>query len=306
MMQTKTLRIGDNLQEEISYNSHFIPLAVCIDNFNDYFRREWGCHWHDEFEFGIVRKGAVEFTIYDGQEHFAKELRQGDGIFIGSGCLHSARGIEPDTVIAEFVLPTNFFDINIFENMFRHNVRPMMESGITNIVLDAADTNDQPLLSGIEELCSITEQEAWHELHFVETACKVWRLLLVRALQEEKVNTACVNKVQEQRVKKILSYIHAHFGKHISIDDMAKSAAVSRTECFRCFQAVLGKSPVAYLTEYRLSMATTMLADSERTLADISDSCGFNSPSYFGRLFREQCGTTPKKYRERLRRETGA
>ena len=297
-MQFKTLQIGNDLKEHISYSNHLIPLTICIDNFNDYFQREWRCHWHDEFEFGIVLKGAAEFTIYEAQQNFSKELRQGDGIFIGSGSLHSAKGIEPDTVIAEFVLPINFFDFSIFENMFRQNIRPMIESGVASIVLSSADPNDQPLLSGIQEICSITDQEIGYELHFIEMVCKVWRFLMVRASQVKIEQSSLINKVQEQRVKEILSFIHAHYSEHISVDDMARFATISRTECFRCFQAILGKSPIEYLTRYRLSMATTMLVNSERTLSDISYLCGFNSPSYFGKLFREQCGLSPKKYRE--------
>lgn len=300
-MQFKTLQIADDLREQITYSDLLVPLVVCVDNFDDYFRREWGCHWHDEFEFGVVQKGTVEFTVYNEQEQSVKELRQGDGIFIGSGCLHSAKALETDTVIAELALPINFFDINIFENMFHQNVRPMIESGITSIAFSASDKDDQPLLSAMRELCSIRERESWYELHIVELVCRIWRLLMIRALWEERSDVSAVNKDPERRVKKILSYIHAHFSEHISVDDMARYAAISRTECFRCFKAVLGKSPVEYLTEYRLSMATTMLTNSERTLADISYSCGFNSAGYFGKLFREQCGMTPKKLREQAR-----
>ena len=46
-MQFKELQLGADLQERITYNNNLIPLAVCIDNFDDYFRREWECHWHD-------------------------------------------------------------------------------------------------------------------------------------------------------------------------------------------------------------------------------------------------------------------
>ena len=144
----------------------------------------------------------------------------------------------------------------------------------------------------------INKNETGYELHLIESACKIWRFLIERASLEKKAKISSANKVQEQRVKAVLSFIHAHYGEHICIDDMAKASAISRTECFRCFQTVLGKSPVEYLTEYRLSMATTMLVNSERTLSEISNLCGFNSPSYFGKLFRKRCGLSPKKYRK--------
>ena len=249
----------------------------------------------------MIQKGTAEFTIYDAQETITKTLHQGDGVFIGSGCLHSVKAIEPNTIIAGFVLPINFFDVSIFENIFRQNIQPMIESGITNIFLRAGSSDDRLLLSGIQELCTINKNETGYELHLIEAACKIWRFLIERASLERKAEISFANKIQEQRVKAVLSFIHAHFGEHICIDDMAKAAAISRTECFRCFQTILGKSPVEYLTEYRLSMATSMLANSERTLSDISYLCGFNSPSYFGKLFRERCGLSPKKYREQTR-----
>ena len=297
-MQFKKLQIGADLQECISYNNDLIPLAVCVDNLDEYFQREWECHWHDEFEFGIIQKGSAEFTIYDSQETVAKTLHQGDGIFIGSGCLHSVKAMEPDTVIAGFVLPINFFDVGIFENIFWQNIQPMIEAGINHIFLSADVSADRLLLSGIQELCMINKNETGYELHLMESACKIWHFLIERASLEKKAKISSANKVQEQRVKAVLSFIHAHYGEHICIDDMAKASAISRTECFRCFQTVLGKSPVEYLTEYRLSMATTMLVNSERTLSEISNLCGFNSPSYFGKLFRKRCGLSPKKYRK--------
>ena len=299
-MVLKTLQIAEDLQEHITYNDQLLPLSVCIDNFDDYFQREWQCHWHDEFEFGIVQRGCAEFTVYDGQNQTVKTLHRGDGIFIASGSLHSAKGIEPNTIIAEFVLPINFFDISIFETMFQQNVRPMIEAEIASLALHANIPDDQPLLSGIQELCSISEQETAYELHLIEAVCKVWRLLMIRAEHVGYQKQSNGNKIQEQRVKKILSFIHSNFGLHISIDDMAKAATISRTECFRCFQTILGKTPAEYLTEYRLSMATTMLANSDRTLSEISELCGFNSPSYFGKVFRERCGASPKKYREQV------
>lgn len=242
-MQFKTLQVADNLREHISYSNLLVPLVVSLDNFDEYFRKEWRCHWHDEFEFGVVQKGTAEFTVYNGQEQFVKKLQRGDGIFIASGCLHSARGLEADTIIAEFVLPLNFFDVSIFENVFHRNVRPMIEPGIISIALSAANEDDRPLLSGIQEICSLDEQESWYELHLGELVYRIWRLLMTRSLQEKSSNMSTVNKYAEQRVKKILSYIHTHFSEHISVDDMARYAAISRTECFRCFQAVLGKSP---------------------------------------------------------------
>ena len=296
-MKDKVLQISNNLQESLPYSSRFPALSICSDHFDDYFQREWGCHWHDEFEFAVIREGTAAFTVYDGQHHETAELGPGDGIFIASGFLHSAKGMKPHTVLDGFALPVNFFDISFFESMIHRELHPMIEAGIVSVTLRAAVPGDQALLSAIQEVCSISEHEVAYELHFIEAVCKVWRLLMIHV--EHEKGTAVVSS-QEQRTKEMLSFIHARFSERITIDDLAKAATISRSECFRCFQAILGKSPVEYLTEYRLSMAMTMLANSDRTLSEISQLCGFHSPSYFGKLFREQCGLSPKKYREQV------
>ncbi len=301
-MQFKTLHIGKDLRESFSYSNHSIPLSVCIDNFDDYFKMEWGCHWHDEIEFGIIQKGAVKFVIYNGKEQYPIELHKGDGIFINSGCLHSAKALVPDSVIAEFVLPVTLFS-KPFESNAYQIVNPVIDSDITNYVFRLTIPKDQQLLSSIQEVCSITDQEIGYELHFVEMACKIWRLLTARIMQDGKARPIVSNKIQEQRIKQLLSFIHAHYNEHISIEDMAKSALISRTECFRCFQTILGQSPMEYLIEYRLSMAMMLLTNTDRSISDISYSCGFNNPSYFGKLFKDKCGLSPKKYRDQNRKK---
>lgn len=301
-MRLKTLHIGKDLRESFSYSDHSIPLSVYIDNFDDYFQREWGCHWHDEIELGIIRKGEAEFTIYNGHEQFSKKLHNGDGIFINSGCLHSAKALVPNTVIAEFVLPITFFN-KPFENAICQITNPVIDPDVTTYFFRTASPKDQQLLSSIQEVCSITDQEIGYELHFVEMACKIWRLLTARILLDGKARPIVSNKIQEQRIKRLLSFIHAHYNEHISIEDMAKSALISRTECFRCFQTILGKSPVEYLIEYRLSIAMMFLTNTERSISDISYSCGFNNPSYFGKLFKDKCGLSPKNYRDQNRKK---
>ncbi len=304
-MKLKTLQIGTDLREYFQYSCNFAPLTVCIDNFDDYFHKEWSCHWHDDIEFGIVQKGIVQFIIFCGQEQFYKELHQGDGIFINSACLHSAKALVPDTVIAEFALPISFFQKH-FGNLAHQIVQPVIKSEVTDSIFKVQNVDDKTLLSSIQEICFISDKEIGYELHFIEMVCKIWRLLTIRILQNKQTEKfSTTNRVQEQRMKQLLSFIHTYYSEHISIDDIAKSAAISRTECFRCFQTILKKSPTKYLTEYRLSMATMLLVNTDRTLSDISSSCGFNSLSYFGKVFREQCGLSPNKYREYFSNRNG-
>ena len=55
-------------------------------------------------------------------------------------------------------------------------------------------------------------------------------------------------------------------------------------------------SPVSYLSDYRVRMAAKLLRTTGKTVIEVSEACGFSSPGYFGRVFKETLSTTPKAY----------
>lgn len=55
-----------------------------------------------------------------------------------------------------------------------------------------------------------------------------------------------------------------------------------------------------YVSEYQLSQAAQLLSDHNLSIAEISEQCGFQSQSYFGKIFREKYGFSPKNYQKNL------
>ena len=99
------------------------------------------------------------------------------------------------------------------------------------------------------------------------------------------------------RMQKFLQYISEHYGEDVSLDILAGSANVSKSECLRCFKASMQTTPYKYLTEYRLSKAADLLKNSDEPIGDIADSVGFRQISHFGKCFREKTGLSPREYR---------
>ncbi|OBW93363.1 helix-turn-helix domain-containing protein [Gallibacterium salpingitidis] len=305
-MQLKKLQIDENFKETIAYNDNAIPVSTCVSYFDEYFQRQWNYHWHEELEFAILLSGCVEYTIYDEtQKTTPITLLPGDGIFINSGRLHSAKALTTETIVADFILPITFFDAKPFQIFSKKLLSLVIESDTSFLFFEHQKQEDKIILSSIQELCEITEQENCFELHCIEMVCRIWRLITDKVLTSSTVQiTSSHKKLQLQRLKKMLSYIHSHYNHSFTIQDMLKYTGISRSECFRCFQNILNKTPIQYIREYRLSMAMMLLANTTRTLSDISFSCGFQTPSYFGKEFRKQYGSTPKTYREQLKSRT--
>lgn len=296
-MARKALNLASDLHEQITYDSNQIPMVICVDRFDDYSNREWTCHWHEEFEMLTVRQGSLECTFYQGVGNpTTLALKSGDAVFINSCVLHSVKAIEPNTTSAGFVLPMNFFDIRAIQSLGSKIMKPITESVGTHFVISCSDTKNEKLLDAISELCDVDSQKEWHELYCIEMMCRIWRLLANRIAESRAILQN--DDVNDSRMKEMLSYVHENFGQHLSVQDIAQSGKVSRTECFKLFQNILHKTPTEYLNEYRLSTAAMLLTHSQKSITDIALSCGFGDTSYFSKIFRKQYGVTPREYRK--------
>ena len=82
------------------------------------------------------------------------------------------------------------------------------------------------------------------------------------------------------------------------MQDIAASAGVSTRESARCFSRCIGVSPSEHLTQTRVRMAARELRETSSSIMEISEKCGFSSPGYFSKVFREITGQTPREYQK--------
>lgn len=86
----------------------------------------------------------------------------------------------------------------------------------------------------------------------------------------------------------------------VSVEEIAKACNVSPCYFRRLFKEYSGKSPLEYRMELRLNMAKEMLESGEWTLEYIAEALGFESTSYFCRIFKRKFGITAGEYRKGL------
>ncbi len=306
-MQYKTIITDENLLERIQYPSDALPVSFCQDYLDDFLNGEIGYHWHDDFEFGYVLQGEAECYIHQkqGKQEYTI-LRTGDGMFVNSRSLHKMRQTVPGTVMPNFVVSANFFALPPMREAWQRNLLPIIRSPIAGLYLMSDSEKDRALLHIIKKIQHLPSDETGYELYCIELLCRLWRQLLIRVLQtEQPIPTSKTERLQEERLRLMLSYIHAHYNENIAAEQTAQAAGISRSECFRCFRDVIGMSPSAYLCQYRLSQAARLLSNTDMELSDICYSCGFRSTSYFGKVFRENCGISPGRYRESAKKTGG-
>ena len=237
---------------------------------HNYLNGEANCHWHNDFEFGIVLKGQVGCYVSHGTSRPEYcILKQDDGIFINSRFLHRVRQLTPGTVFFNFLVPVDFFKKFCYPEIHQKNILPIIQSNTSFLFFDSLSGNDSLFFKNMKEFQYLHSNDIDYELHCVELLCNMWRHIMI------KTSTSNQNT------------------------DSFSKANISRTECFRCFHAIADCSPSLYLQQYRLSKAIHLLNKTTLSLSEICYSCGFKSNSYFGKLFKEKLGISPGKYRKK-------
>ena len=102
----------------------------------------------------------------------------------------------------------------------------------------------------------------------------------------------------QDRILSMLAFIHENYQEKVTLEGIADAAAISIRECLRCFRMSVKQSPMEYLIDYRLRMAKKLLETTDMPVTEVALRCGFNSPSYFTKQFRENFGFTPKSVRK--------
>jgi AraC-like DNA-binding protein len=94
-----------------------------------------------------------------------------------------------------------------------------------------------------------------------------------------------------------LEYIHENYKKKINVSDLAQITHTSESYLYSVFKSNLGTSPVAYLTHYRLTIASDMIRQSELSIKEIAEAVGFDDQFYFSKVFKKRFNVSPRKYR---------
>ena len=96
---------------------------------------------------------------------------------------------------------------------------------------------------------------------------------------------------------KVMEYIDTHYSEEILVKDLAVTAGLSMSQFERRFISIFGQTPSRFIVRYRLTKASYLLINSDRTLGSVALECGFCDHSHFSRSFIAMFGVAPGKYR---------
>ena len=98
-------------------------------------------------------------------------------------------------------------------------------------------------------------------------------------------------------ISPLIDYIEKNYMHEITVGDMASMLNMSESNLYAVFRRITGKSPIRYLNDYRLSLASLMLTQTGKTIWEIGESVGITDRFYFSKLFKEKYLMPPQEYR---------
>jgi AraC-like DNA-binding protein len=111
------------------------------------------------------------------------------------------------------------------------------------------------------------------------------------------VHAGWLKGLSDGQVARALARMHEHYAKPWTLTSLAREIGTSRTVLASRFRTLVGVSPMAYLTRWRMLHAARLLREPRAGVAQVAEKVGYTSEAAFAKAFKRTLGRTPGKVR---------
>ena len=101
------------------------------------------------------------------------------------------------------------------------------------------------------------------------------------------------------RVARTVELFYSRFGEKLSVGQVARQAGVSVNQLERLFRRMIGEPPQRCLLRIRIEQASRLLRESQASMAEVAQACGYYDQAHFSHVFSTEVGCSPLAYRRR-------
>lgn len=107
--------------------------------------------------------------------------------------------------------------------------------------------------------------------------------------------------LRDPHISRAIGLIHERPEVAWTLEELARKVGQSRATFARRFLELVGETPVAYLTRWRMCIAAKLLRDTPLSLDEIAPRVGYQTAAAFSRAFRRSLGSAPGAFRAQAR-----
>jgi AraC family transcriptional regulator, activator of mtrCDE len=122
-------------------------------------------------------------------------------------------------------------------------------------------------------------------------------MVLRHVMQRGLVRSGLLAALADPRLSRALAAMHAEPGAPWSLARLAGRAGMARTAFAQRFSAIMGDTPMSYLTGWRMLQADRLLRDRRLSVAEVAERLGYSTEAAFRRAFKRLRGVGPGEVR---------
>lgn len=236
-------------------------------------------HWHEWYELTFVFAGE------------GRNIVNGTTYHISRGSLWLLTPVDFHEVIPD--TPLELINIHFADHWLTPELKDILHAH-SFLHMMAKDSSLAWLEYAIERICSELNERGLGAMIAVRAGIEGILIDLVRQ-GGKKTGIAHAGRTGELHpaIRQALGYIHYHFRESLRLQDAAAVARLSPSYFSHCFHQETGIPFQQYVLDLRLQFAWSLLSASRLSVTEISHAAGFNTLTYFEKVFKRKYGFPP-------------
>jgi AraC-like DNA-binding protein len=248
-------------------------------------------HYHPEYELTLIVKGRGRRLVGDSHENFDT----GDLVLLGPGLPHTWVSAGPhnggaEAVVIQFAADfiERFTDLDELSGLGKllQQARQGLAFNAKKPAALMAAIQQLPAKKGVEKITGL--------LHILHELGKLKPQPLASPMYQP-----LKGQENENRLNKVCQYVQKHYADKLTIHKAAALIHLSPGAFCKFFKRITGQTFSDYVNDIRLASVCQQLLATDKPVAEIAYHNGFETLTYFNRVFLKKKGLRPSQYRGR-------
>jgi len=249
-------------------------------------------HRHEELQISYIAQGEGVLIVGDAISSY----RAGDVVVLGSNVPHVFKSNEklkqPSRMISIFFTQTSF-GADFFQTEELKSLQSFFKKSENGFKLQSPSVKSIGLFSDIQKSTKLERFILFFQLLKQLNSAKY---VALSSFQSEKK----YKDIEGQRMGAVFQYTMDHFREKITLQAIAKEAAMTPNAFCNYFKKRTRKTYITFLNEIRIEEACKLLREEkDLSIAEIAEQSGFQNISNFNRKFKEIKKEKPIAFRKR-------
>lgn len=249
-------------------------------------------HYHDGYEIYLQLDGK-RYLFYD---NICYILERGDVAIFKPFDIHYTESREAD-YYERYVL--NFGE-HVLSSILSESELHFLLEKINGCVIHLDEEQTEKIYGYFLRADEYSKQNGFFAHKLLHTA--VFQLIL-KTMEYTDGSIEVTGEQIEPNIIKALRYIDKHYTEHISLDDIAEVAHMSRFYFCRKFHSTTGATVLEYLNNVRLTKVHNLLLSTQMSIDEIAVITGFSSAVNLTRAFKKVYGNSPRDFRKEKKQD---